>query len=104
MTYNIESFKQSHEKYSLYHFNCESNNILAKLSYLTYDQINRYHDVCFDLDIGLSYHADDIIHFHIWINGKLIDSSIRTKSHGSDIRCLLKELVDNRACTLEEKS
>jgi hypothetical protein len=71
---------------------------------LTYDQINKYYDVCFNLDIGLSYHADDIIHFHIWINGKLIDSSIRTKSHESDIIYMLEELVDNRACTLEEKN
>ena len=49
MTIPIELFKQAHSKYSLYHINCESNDILAKLfgSYLTYDQINKYQDVCF---------------------------------------------------------
>lgn len=84
MTKSIESFKQSHDKYSLYHMLCESNDILAKLfgDYLTWNTINKYKDNYFDLDIGLSYHHEDITRFHIFINGHLIDSSIEIKNYG----------------------
>ena len=101
----IESFETSNEKYSLYHINCESNNILAKLfgSYLTWNTINKYADICFDLDIGLTY-SNDNIHFHIWIDGELIDSSIEIKNYGSDIIYMLEEIVGYDLCILKEKS
>lgn len=84
---------------------CESNDILAKLfgSYLTYNLISKYQDMCFDLDIGLSYHHEDLIYFHIWINGHLIDSSIKIKNYGSDIIYMLDQMVEEEVCVLEEK-
>ena len=105
MSNSIESFEKSNEKYSLYYINCESNNILAKLfgSYLTWNQINKYVDECFDLVIGLKYQNDNI-NFHIWINGDLIDSSITIKNYGSDIIYMLDEIVEYNLCVLKEKS
>lgn len=66
MTKSIESFKQSHVSCSFYNMLCESNDILAKLfgDYLTWNTINKYKDICFDLDIGLSYHHEDIIYIY----------------------------------------